>query len=212
MPERPYRVIPYGAERADEAREFWRRLETNAYYAEYQPQSLLLIHLLQSMGATSALELGCNVGRNVHWIAQTLPEMTVAGFDVNGDAVERGRDLFGLTETQTWVDDERALWRLPDDAYDVVFTVSVLDHVPRIATLLQQMVRVARRQVICIELALPEFGVVDDERVVGFSYSHDYEATAELVQATTVRRERAPLGEGILRYYDLFVFEASSDA
>ena len=89
----------------------------------------------------SVLEVGANVGRNLHWIRRALPRSASRAFDVAGQNVTEGRSLFGFTPDELWVGDERSLTSLPDDYVDLVFTVSVLDHIPDVATSLAEMLR-----------------------------------------------------------------------
>jgi len=189
------------------ARDFWRASPTNLYYRQFQPQTLLLLHLVRSSGARSVLELGCNVGRNLNWIRHSIPGIRVAGLDVNPDAIAVGRDYFGFNDQQLWVADDTSLARLADDSFDVIFTVSVLDHLPDIEDTLRQMLRIARKRLFLIELVLPTFGRIDDPRCIDCSYSHDYLAMLQRLPCRRVTVEPAPLAEGILEHYQLFQVE-----
>ncbi len=150
------------------------------------------------------LEVGANVGRNLYWIRRAFPQVRVHGFDVAGQNVEEGRSLFGLIPEELWVGDERSLAALPDNYVDLVFTVSVLDHIPDVATTLTEMLRVATVRVILIELVLPQHGKVTDPRVVGYSYSHDYLSLIARLPCQLSSHVRTPLGEGVLEYYETF--------
>ena len=204
----PYEVAPFpeaGAE-AVEARRFWETLPLDPYYWQFQPQTLLLLQMLGAVGADSAFEVGCNVGRNLFWIKRTLGAQ-VSGVDVNPRAIDKGRRYFGLGEHEIAVGDERAVAALPARSVDVAFTVSVLDHLPRIDETLAEMVRVARKRVILVELVLPRFGVITDARCVRCSYSHDYAAAIARLPARLVSRRPTPLGEGILEHYQTLEIE-----
>ena len=78
-------------------------------------------------GFASALEVGCNVGGNLRWLAELLGPENVAGVDVNEQALEI------LRERCPGVDVRLAPAReLPfeDGAFDLVFTTGVLIHQP----------------------------------------------------------------------------------
>jgi SAM-dependent methyltransferase len=133
------------------------------------------------------LEFGCNFGRNLRAIRARDPTVAVVGFDVNADAVDTGRRHGG---PDLWVGDERALATLPDGAVDLAFTLSVLDHLPRPAAALSQLLRVARDRVLLVEPWLRVEGrvLVDiDERTGSerqtdpYCYSWDYRRLLSLL-------------------------------
>jgi SAM-dependent methyltransferase len=191
---------PPGPE-ADQARDFWRLQPSNDYYRSFQPQTLLLINRVARLRANSVLELGANVGRNIHWIERTLPGVTVEGIEVNPDHIEEGRRRFNLGE-RLWLGDDRSLEGLPEDYVDVTFTVSVLDHIPDVRQCLLNMVRISRLRVILIELVLSEHGRINDPSGVDFTYSHALFDLAEEMGITVASRVKCPLGEGILEHYE----------
>ena len=127
------------------------------------------------------------------------------GFDVGDQNVTEGRSRFGLSPEELWVGDERSLTSLPDDYVDLVFTVSVLDHIPDVATPLAEMLRVARLKVLLVELVLSRHGKITDPRVVvGYSYSHDYLSLVTQLPCPLSSHVKTPLGEGVLEYYETF--------
>lgn len=104
----------------------------------------------EQVGFESALEIGCNVGGNLQWIAPLLAPGRTFGVDINRKAI---------TELQQRVPSVNAIWSpgrdLPfrDRYFDLVFTMGVLIHQPE-ATLplvMAEMVRCARRFVLCGE-------------------------------------------------------------
>jgi ubiquinone/menaquinone biosynthesis C-methylase UbiE len=151
--------------------------------------------------------LGCNVGRNLFWLKRALG-LRVRGFDVNAATIDEGHRYFGLTDTETTVGGVEALHRLESGSHDVAFTISVLDHIPDPEIALRELLRVAARRVLLVELTLPAFGVVDDPRCVGCSYSHDYDALLARPYCRVVSKRRTPLGEGTLQHYTTFELEA----
>jgi len=204
-----YRVTPFAdvPVEARRAKQFWSELPLDPYYFQFQPQTLLLIHLLQGLRAESAFELGCNVGRNVFWLARAIPGLRITGVDVNPRAIAKGREVFGLGANVISVGDESALADLPARSIDVIYTVSVLDHLPRVDTVLGEMVRVAKKRVILIELVLPKTGVIDDPRCVQCSYSHDYPSLVAALPARIASHAKTPLGPEILEHYQTLEIE-----
>src|SRR5690349_13913089 len=106
---------------------------------------------LGRLGVTSVLEVGCNIGGNLRWIAEILGPENVAGVDVNEKAPEL------LRERVPGVDARLARGaELPfeDGAFDLVFTTGVLIHQDPATTLepmMREIVRVSGRYVIAGE-------------------------------------------------------------
>ena len=105
---------------------------------------------LERLAPRNVLEVGCNVGGNLRWIAEALGAEQVAGIDVN----ERALEL--LREQLPGVDARVARAReLPfeDDSFDLVFTIGVLIHQPgdQLEDVMREIVRCSRRFVLCGE-------------------------------------------------------------
>ena len=106
--------------------------------------------LLSSISCQRVLEVGCNLGGNLQWIAQNLPPQEVYGVDVN---------LKALRQLRAAVPDVNATWsagrELPfrDGWFDLVFTFGVLIHQPddTLPLMMAEMVRTSRRYVLCGE-------------------------------------------------------------
>ena len=111
--------------------------------------------VLDRTGCTSALEVGCNVGANLDWLAQRLAPEHVYGVDVN---------LASLAALRQRLPEVNSVWsparRLPfrDGLFDLVFTVAVLIHQPdgTLPIAMAEIVRCSRRWVLCAELYAPE--------------------------------------------------------
>ena len=98
----------------------------------------------------SVLEVGCNVGANLRWIAPRIGAENTHGVDINEKALEIAREQI------PGVDVRRAAAReLPfeDGAVDLAFTTGVLIHQPpdELDAVMHEIVRVSRRYVICGE-------------------------------------------------------------
>lgn len=105
---------------------------------------------LAAYTAQRILEVGCNMGANLRWIASLVPPREVYGLDVNEHALARLRELLPGVN---------ALWgkarELPfrDDYFDLVFTSGVLIHQPpeALAEVMSEIVRCSRRYVLAAE-------------------------------------------------------------
>ncbi|MGB8951787.1 MAG: pseudaminic acid biosynthesis-associated methylase [Candidatus Aminicenantales bacterium] len=106
--------------------------------------------VLAEFGAQTVLEVGCNIGANLHWIAALRPPQQVYGVDIN---------LKALNELRRTMPDVNAIWspgrELPfrDRWFDLVFTIGVLIHQPEstLPLVMAEIVRCSRRYVLCGE-------------------------------------------------------------
>jgi len=116
----------------------------------YEERAAFWRSIVETTGCRSALEVGCNVGGNLQWLARDLPPGAVTGIDVNRKA---------LSTLHAHLPDVDALWSpardLPfrDRRFDLVFTMGVLIHQPEstLPLVMAEMVRTSARWVLCGE-------------------------------------------------------------
>lgn len=131
---------------------------------------------LEQLQVGSVLEVGCNIGGNLRWIAELLGPENVAGIDVNEKA------LAILRENVPGVDARLARGaELPfeDGAFDLVFTTGVLIHQDPEETLepmMREIVRCAGRYVMAGEYDAPELTEVPYRGQSGALFKQDYGA------------------------------------
>jgi pseudaminic acid biosynthesis-associated methylase len=106
--------------------------------------------ILKQFPSKSALEIGCNLGANTRWLAESLPAGGCYGVDINAKA------LATLHRTIPGVNAVLAPARsLPfrDAYFDLVFTMGVLIHQPpeTLPLVMAEAVRCSRRFVLCGE-------------------------------------------------------------
>jgi pseudaminic acid biosynthesis-associated methylase len=114
------------------------------------PRAPFWNELLDGIQVSRALEVGCNVGANLTWLAKRLPEDGVFGIDINRKA---------LAHLRTVVPNVNALYSpartLPfrDGFFDLTFTMGVLIHQPpdTLPLVMSEIVRCSRRYVLCGE-------------------------------------------------------------
>lgn len=128
---------------------------------------------LAALGFGSALEIGCNVGGNLVWLAELIGAENVAGVDVNERALEI------LRERVPGIDVRRAAAReLPfeDGAFDLAFTTGVLIHQPpdELPQVMDEIVRCSRRYVLCGEYRADDLEEVPYRGQEGALFRHDY--------------------------------------
>jgi pseudaminic acid biosynthesis-associated methylase len=110
---------------------FWRRLhEAHAF--------------------TSALEVGCNLGGNLHWLAQLVEPRDVWGVDINARALREARAA--LPDVNAVYSPARSL-PFRDARFDLTFSTGVLIHQPpeALPVVMGEIVRCSRRYVLCGE-------------------------------------------------------------
>ena len=108
-------------------------------------------HQLESLGVTSALEVGCNIGGNLQWVSQLLGPENVAGVDVNPTALDLLRERVPDVDARLA---SGAQLPFEDGAFDLVFTMGVLIHqdpASQLKPMMREVVRVAERFVIAGE-------------------------------------------------------------
>ncbi|HKS25308.1 MAG TPA: pseudaminic acid biosynthesis-associated methylase [Thermoanaerobaculia bacterium] len=129
--------------------------------------------ILNGLELQRVLEIGCNVGANLQWIAQHVPPSGVYGVDVNASAVaEVRRRLPGVNALLVPARD------LPfrEGWFDLVFTCGVLIHQPELALplVMGDMVRCSRRYVLCVEYFAEETVEVPYRGERGALFKRDY--------------------------------------
>lgn len=154
--------------------------------------------LLREYQPKQVLEVGCNLGANLRWVAAHIPPQNVYGVDVNQKALDRLRQD---------VPSVNAIWatarELPfrDRWFDLVFTMGVLIHQPE-ATLplvMSELVRCARRYVLCGEYFAEATTEVPYRNQTGALFKRDYgRIYQELFPELQMRRQ------GILTQTDGF--------
>ncbi|MBU0617637.1 MAG: class I SAM-dependent methyltransferase, partial [Planctomycetes bacterium] len=140
-----------------DAKDFWAGRGVETFYREYKPWASLLVGVVRDLRPRSVLEFGCNVGRNLHAIAEEFPDIRLVGIDVNQESIEWGREQWGLDLRYC---DEQTLTEFGPGEFDLVFTVSVLDHIPDIRDVCRALVRCASRNLFLLEVTLPVEGKV----------------------------------------------------
>ena len=129
--------------------------------------------LLGEFPCTSALEVGCNLGGNLRWVATVLPPQQVFGVDVN---------LSALRALRAAVPDVNAVHTrgrdLPfrDRWFDLVFTMGVLIHQPdsTLPLVMGEIVRCSKKYVVCGEYFAEQTVEVPYRGHSGALFKRDY--------------------------------------
>ncbi len=131
----------------------------------------------------SILEFGCNNGKNLKYLSH-YTKADVWGMDFSSNAVKKAQDR-GLNVV---LGDEKDLDNLEDKSIDVIFTVSVLDHIPDIYTIIKNFERVARKAVYLSET---------NETCSDLYFPHDYKQLGYKIGHITTNPQN-PIGNGAI--------------
>jgi SAM-dependent methyltransferase len=201
----------FTASEAKDAKTYWSSLAVPDFYKKPQTHwSDFMAEQVLNLSPRSVLEFGCNVGRNLSALRERAPSLILKGVDINAEAVGYGRQERGLDLSQA---DESFLQAQDGKSFDVVFTVSVLDHLPNPRPVLTEMVRVSRLAVLLLEPSLGKEGKVlkpdscqseSPTSETPYSYSWDYERLARDLPVE-LSKVHYPLSGTLLGpYYYLF--------
>lgn len=129
--------------------------------------------ILDEFPAARVLEVGCNLGANLRWIASEGASGTVCGVDVNLHALRRLRRALPVARPVA-----AAALGLPfrAGAFDLVFTVGVLIHQPpdALPAVMAEIVRCSRRWVLCGEYYAAEPTEVPYRGQTGALFKRDF--------------------------------------
>ncbi len=106
--------------------------------------------LLGSIHVERLLEVGCNLGANLRWIATLLEPENVYGVDINRSALEKLRVELPSVNA-VWAKARELPFR--DGFFDLVYTTGVLIHQPpeTLPHVMSEIVRCSRRYVLAGE-------------------------------------------------------------
>ncbi len=151
------------------------------------PRQTFWHDMVERTGAASVLEVGCNLGGNLNWIAERLDPTAVYGIDVNRKALAALHER--LPEVNAVWSPARSL-PFRDRLADLVFSMGVLIHQPdaTLPLVMNEMVRCSSRWVLCGEYFAPESTEVGYHEVAGALFKRDYGGLfAELFPDLTLR-------------------------
>ncbi|HEU4426202.1 MAG TPA: class I SAM-dependent methyltransferase [Pilimelia sp.] len=144
-------------DRPEVLHDFWRQPmppgNSSHDYIGPVGRSHVLLELISDLPKTARiLEVGCNVGRNLAYLHDN-GYRHVEGVEINPHAVERLRTTYPqLADVPIHLGPaEEVLPGLPDDGYDLVYTMAVLEHIhPDHSMVFDEIARVGR-SVLAIE-------------------------------------------------------------
>jgi len=156
--------------------------------------------LISRLAPESVFEFGCNGGRNLDLVSKKSGLRALAGVDINESSVKYGIEQYGLNLR---VGDEKTLSEYQDNSWDIVFTISVLDHIPEPMMTLTELKRITGCYLLLCEPYLcGAEGRIDGEdaegdfsKVAPYSYYHDYYRMLEELSMTRLLDIVLPTGD-----------------
>jgi pseudaminic acid biosynthesis-associated methylase len=127
---------------------------------------------------TSVLEVGCNLGGNLRWLAELVEPREVWGVDINSRALREARAA--LPEVNAVYSPARSL-PFRDARFELVFSTGVLIHQPpeALPVVMSEIVRCSRRYVLCGEYFADELTEVPYRGERGALFKRDWGALYE---------------------------------
>lgn len=120
--------------------------------------NLDLVDFISSMHPKSCFEFGCGQAKNLVLLRRRHHIRNLAGIDISKRAIELGQKwkakVDSVVNFALAVGDESFLQNMRSHSYDVCFTCSVLDHIPRDRTverILTELKRIAIKAVVLCE-------------------------------------------------------------
>jgi SAM-dependent methyltransferase len=211
-------AFPLSDDEASSARRFYDGTDEQPATYDYgiPAYAEFVADVVASTQASRVLEFGCNAGRNLDLIRKRLPQAELSGLDLNAKMIAFGKAHYGL---DLRVCDDTGLVAVPDDAFDVVFTVSVVDHIPFPEFTLRHLLRITRTYLVLFEISGQQLGKARNVTMADgsntteassypFSYLHDYRAECERkFGALCVADVQYPIQSGHMSdLYRMFVF------
>jgi ubiquinone/menaquinone biosynthesis C-methylase UbiE len=206
----------------EDAQKFWKQY-TSSYYLEKQFQTDVMINtikkyqdeeLKQGNRIKTVFEFGCHTGKNLFFIKKDIPEVSVYGADINEDAIKIGKKKFNVPMD---VLGESDLQKIPDNNFDIVFTISVIDHITEPEKVCKELVRISKNYLFLIEPFFGKEGKVVLKRrprfkwkkvdSTPFSYFWDYNRIFSELPVREISITDCPLKSVVGDYYKLYEFK-----
>ena len=143
--------------------EFWADIHPKYYKSNTKQapsRKNALADMVHANDVESVLELGCNSGGNLLYMSRRNSRLQLAGIDVCKSAIMHGKRR-EKNPADLRVGSIYDLSKFPDNSFDLVFTCTVLIHIPteKVQAILKEMVRISKKFVLHIEDNHEEEGV-----------------------------------------------------
>ena len=166
---------------AQETHDFWRNPKKHYHhistedYRKGGDRSVRLVELFNKYCSKTdkILDLGCSVGRNLHYLYEAGYK-NLTGVEINPRAVELGKEYYPNTVAKIPVicsTIEDYLIHVPENSFDVVFTMTVLMHIhPSSLWIFGKIPHITKKHLIIVE---------EEEIVSETVFPYDFKAMFE---------------------------------
>lgn len=155
-------------------------------YAKYLKRSDYLMSILPNYVTKdeSILEIGCNCGRNLNAL-YLAGYYNLTGIDINATAIGLSEELYpGLySVAEFYIESIESWMRTNPSQYDCIFTMAVLEHIPKGSEwIFYNMAHKARRTIITIE---------DEQSVSEKHFPRNYQAVFDALGWRQILQKQA---------------------
>lgn len=182
-------------------------------------------YILDTYQPSNVFEFGCGAGRNLAVLNEVdgTGNLQLLGIDGNEISVERAQEVHADTKNlHVALGDEHTIDCMRDNAWDMVFTVSVLDHIPdpQWRAVYDNLKRIACKAVVLLEpvqwmyadygrdgydgnsMLEHDYSLDQDLATTNFTWAHDYFGHDSGIRV--VRSMPIHLGGNWQRFGDLY--------
>ena len=115
--------------------DFWQKAENDSWlkYSVGQEKSIFLANLMEKLPLRKngkILELGCNIGRNLSYL-QTVGCTNLFGVELNQEAVKQSKKMYPNLRARIQNTTIENFFNECLEKYDLIFTMAVLEHIPK---------------------------------------------------------------------------------
>jgi SAM-dependent methyltransferase len=140
------------------AKEHWKLKDSHpAIYKQPAHYVDTIFQFIKHSHTRKILEFGCGSGRNLNQINDHFEKQDLdgnlkllKGIDINQHLIEYGQKNFSKN-LELIVGDEHSIKKEKSNFYDLIFTVSVLDHIPDPLMTIKQLIKKTKRYIIFVE-------------------------------------------------------------
>jgi len=145
-------------------KEYYRTYEASGEFVELHH---VLTDTILGFHPSQVFEFGCGVGKNLLALLRQSDKVNEAvGIDISPKNIEKAVDN-GMKKGHVLVGDESFLNGFSFQRFDVSFTCSVLDHIPEIEKIVNNLKRISKKAVILAET---------NDIPGKYYFPHDYES------------------------------------
>ena len=135
--------------------EFWQKAENDSWlkYSVGQEKSIFLANLMEKLPLRKngkILELGCNIGRNLSYL-QTIGCTNLFGVELNKEAVKQSKKFYPNLKAKITNSTIEDFARNGFGRYGLIFTMAVLEHIPKESEWIFQSMATHAKYIITIE-------------------------------------------------------------